>query len=247
MNILLTNDDGYKAEGINVLFDFLSRRHNVFMIAPDGNRSAISHGITMFSPLRLKKIRENVWSCSGKPADCSIVGIKSSFLPVKIDAVVSGINHGANLGTDVIYSGTCGAAREAVLDGVPSVAASLDFVGGRLERFDVLADFVAKNIERLVSLSDAEKDFTFVNVNALSLPEYKGARLTHVLANRKYNDRLDFRKEGDEFVTNFEDGALIHPFSEDSDVGLCSQGYVAVSCVHAEPWARKVDGIDFSL
>ncbi len=152
MNILLTNDDGYEARGINVLAERLSKDHRVYVIAPDGNRSAISHGITMYKPLRLRKVRENVWACSGKPADCSIVGIKSGFLPVRVDAVVSGINHGANLGTDVVYSGTCASAREAVLDGVPSVAVSLDFVDGRLDFFDGIADFVAKNIEKLLSL-----------------------------------------------------------------------------------------------
>ena len=247
MTFLVTNDDGFEAEGLNVLSERLSREHRVFVIAPDGNRSAISHGITIYEPLRLRCVRKDVWACSGKPADCSAVAIKSDFLPEKIDAVISGINHGANLGTDVVYSGTCGAAREAVLCGVPAIAVSLEAVSGKIERFDVLADFIARNIEKLVSLSDAGEKSTFVNVNALSLTEYKGAVLTHVLSSRKYDSGFSVSKDGDEYVLQGVGGNLLHSFSEDSDNGLSERGYIAISCIHAEPWACKVDGIDFSL
>ncbi len=95
--------------------------------------------------------------------------------------------------------------------------------------------------------SDPVERFTFTNVNALSIPRYRGARITDVLANRKYNDRLDFVPDGDGYVARFEDGTLCHPFSEDSDNGLCSRDYIAISSVHAEPRAVKVDGMDFSL
>ena len=234
MTFLVTNDDGFEAEGLNVLSERLSREHRVFVIAPDGNRSAISHGITIYEPLRLRCVRKDVWACSGKPADCSAVAI-------------SGINHGANLGTDVVYSGTCGAAREAVLCGVPAVAVSLEAVSGKIERFDVMADFVARNIEKLVSLSDAGEKSTFVNVNALSLSKYKGAVLTDVLSTRKYDSRLSVSKDGDEYVLQGVGGNLLHSFSEDSDNGLSERGYIAISCIHAEPLASKVDGIDFSL
>ena len=247
MNLLLTNDDGYEAQGINVLAETLSEKHNVFIIAPDGNRSAISHGITMFSKLNLKKIRENVWSCSGKPADCVIVALKSNFLPVKIDAVISGINHGANLGTDIVYSGTCAASREAVLDGIPALAVSLEYADGKIEHFKPMASFVLNNLEKLLSLSQTDYISSFVNINALSLPEYKEAVLTNVLANRKYRDTLALKTEGDETETTFLDGELIHPYSDDSDAGLCYSGKISVSVVCAEPCISKVDDITFSI
>ena len=247
MNLLLTNDDGFDAEGLKVLAEILSEKHNVFIIAPDGNRSAVSHGISMRSDLTLKKIRENVWSCSGKPADCVIVALKSPFLPVKPDAVISGINHGANLGSDIIYSGTCAASREAVLDGVPSCAVSLEYNDGKLEHFKSLAEFVSENLEKLFSLSKTGDDSSFININALSLPSYKGAVLTDVLANRKYDDRLEIICKDDEFITRIEGGDLIHPYCQDSDTGLCKNGFVSVSVVRAEPYASKVDDISFSI
>ena len=94
MTFLVTNDDGFEAEGLNVLSERLSREHRVFVIAPDGNRSAISHGITIYEPLRLRCVRKDVWACSGKPADCSSVAIKSDFLSEKIDAVPYVYNKG---------------------------------------------------------------------------------------------------------------------------------------------------------
>lgn len=104
MNLLLTNDDGYSAKGLNVLLDYLSKKHNVFVVAPEGNRSAVSHCITMHKNLVVKQYDKNVWSCSGSPVDCVVTALKSSLLPTKIDAVISGINAGANIGTDILYS-----------------------------------------------------------------------------------------------------------------------------------------------
>ena len=125
MNLLLCNDDGFDSEGIKVLAKKLSQKHKVYIVAPDSNRSAVSHHITMFKENTLIKLDDNLYSCSGFPVDCVFTGIESSLFGVKIDAVISGINRGANMGTDIIYSGTCAVARQGVLSGLPSVAFSL--------------------------------------------------------------------------------------------------------------------------
>ncbi|MBR7063802.1 MAG: 5'/3'-nucleotidase SurE, partial [Treponema sp.] len=191
MNLLLTNDDGFMAEGINVLYNVLSSEHNVYIVAPDKNRSAVSHCITVDTPLRIKKEGEHIFSCSGTPADCVLVSLRSNFLQVKFDAVVSGINRGINIGTDITYSGTCAAARQAVLSGLPGVAFSLssstkDF------NYEALASFAQKNISHLVSLSSVSEDRhnrVFVNVNGKSGVSYKGVKFCDELSLRNYDDK----------------------------------------------------------
>lgn len=251
MNLLLTNDDGYSAKGLNTLLNYLSSEHNVFVVAPESNRSAVSHCITMHKNLEIKQYDKNIWSCSGSPVDCVITALKSSLLPVKIDAVISGINAGANIGTDILYSGTCAAAREGVLHGIPSVAFSLDNEGldsSEFVHFDVLADFALKNLETLVSLAKIERPYAFVNVNALSIPKYKGAKLTKQLSIREYGDFVTLKQKDDCCESIFQGGVPVSSCDIHSDYYACSNGYVSVSCVYAEPIScNHVDGIKFSL
>ena len=251
MNLLLTNDDGYSAIGINVLLDYLSKKHNVFVVAPEGNRSAVSHCITMHKNLVVKQYDKNVWSCSGSPVDCVVTALKSSLLPTKIDAVISGINAGANIGTDILYSGTCAAAREGVLHEIPSVAFSLDITNEEsvdYKDFEGLADFALKNLESLISLSKTDRPYAFVNVNGLAIPEYKGAVLTKELSHRKYEDFVKLEQKIDCMESVFQGGLSKSSCDVYSDYYACSNGYVAISCVYAEPLAcNHVDGIKFSL
>ena len=109
MNILLTNDDGYKASGINQLFKTLCTEHKVFLIAPGENCSGMSAAISLRKEIKVEEISDNIFSVSGTPADCSYLGLLS-VIPEPIDMIVSGINLGANLGEDIFYSGTVGAA-----------------------------------------------------------------------------------------------------------------------------------------
>ena len=122
--ILVSNDDGHASSGIAALSDALESLGEVWVVAPEGERSATSHSITLHKPLRVRQLRERRYWCSGMPADCVYVAI-NHLLPRKPDLMVSGINRGANLGDDVSYSGTVGAAMEATLLGVPSIAVSL--------------------------------------------------------------------------------------------------------------------------
>ena len=122
MKILITNDDGIDAEGLQCLAEVLSTNAECYVVAPDQGRSCCSHAVTTGSSLDVVSRSANQWSVSGTPADCVRVGLL--YLSLKPDWVVSGVNHGGNLGVDILYSGTAAGAREASLFGLPSVAFS---------------------------------------------------------------------------------------------------------------------------
>jgi 5'-nucleotidase len=121
--ILLTNDDGIEAEGITTLEKALKDLAHIIVVAPDRERSAVSHGLTLRSPLTLKEIEPDHYVVNGTPADCVIYALRNLFVQFP-DLVISGINRGANLGDDIMYSGTVAAAREASSHGIPSMAVS---------------------------------------------------------------------------------------------------------------------------
>ena len=186
MKILLTNDDGIDSVGIQRLAEILrSRKHKVYVIAPDINRSGISHAVSLLNgPVKLSDYGDDTWACSGYPADCVIAGIMGA-LNEKLDMVLSGINKGANLGTDIIYSGTAAAARQASLAGIPAVALSL--AGADNYYWDMAASWSADHLEEL--LTYWEKD-TFVNVNIPNSPQGPGGIARARPAVKNYNDSL---------------------------------------------------------
>jgi len=122
--VLLTNDDGYQAAGLRALADELKEFADITIVAPSWERSGAAQSLTLRQPIVCHKINENEWAVDGTPADCVIVALHK-LLPQKPDVVISGINHGANLGENVYYSGTVGAAREAAIHYVPGLAISL--------------------------------------------------------------------------------------------------------------------------
>lgn len=254
MNILLTNDDGIQAKGINVLAARLEKDgHSVYVIAPSSNRSAVSHHITMYNKNVLNEDSKNRWACSGYPSDCVCIGLKSDLLDIKFDLVISGINEGANMGTDIIYSGTCGAARQAVLDGVPAIALSVDPKEWTLEcrknmKYEAMADFAAKNLEQLMALASTEVPRIFVNVNGASLDSYLGVKYCKSLCIRDYGDRLKIVDNNGSIETHFVPGGAVPRPDETCDAYVVKQGYIAVSRVYAEPLgAETVDGIQFKV
>jgi 5'-nucleotidase len=121
--ILLTNDDGIKAEGLESLERALQDLARIIVVAPDQERSAVSHGLTIRTRLEFNEIKPDHYALNGTPADCVIMALRQSFVPTP-DLIVSGINHGANLGDDIMYSGTVAAAREASRHGFPAIAIS---------------------------------------------------------------------------------------------------------------------------
>ena len=129
LNILVVNDDGIKGRGIHILASRLKKYGNVYVVSPDRGRSAASHKVILHKPLTFEKVDviegANCYQTSGMPADC--VRLANIILDVDFDLVFSGVNDGLNLGTDIIYSGTCAGAREGVIEGIPGVAVSTDF------------------------------------------------------------------------------------------------------------------------
>jgi 5'-nucleotidase len=176
MKILLTNDDGYKAPNIQSLFKKLSKEHDVWIIAPENNCSGMSAAISFLKETEIRQVEDRVFAVDGTPADCTYFGLLG-IVDFEFDMVVSGINHGANIGTDVIYSGTVGAA-----------------VGGRKLKYPPLAlsvasyetiniDFIVnKTIEIINLVASLPKEYVgkVINVNFPDLPEKecKGMKVT---------------------------------------------------------------------
>lgn len=196
MNILIANDDGMNATGLRRLVQALhdDAGADIYICAPDGQRSATGHGITMNKPITVREVQvpeaKIAWETSGLPADC--VKVAMEFLrrqDIHIDMVFSGINHGGNLGTDTLYSGTVSAALEGSLCGVPSAAVSVD--SHQAEHFELaceLAVNAAKAIEAQIAEGTADHRI-ILNINTPNLPksEIKGLRYTR-LGPREYDE-----------------------------------------------------------
>ncbi len=233
MKILLTNDDGIACEGIWALKKAFEAcgNHEVYMVVPEENRSGISHGITMHGPVRLRQKETNVWACSGTPADCVIIGLLGD-LAIQPDLIISGINEGPNLGTDIIYSGTASAARQGALHGIPSLAVSM---GSHMKPFyyDTAAQYVINHIDELRSLWEPE---TFLNINVPNRPEaVTEYRLTYP-SRRHYNDQVVRFNAPDGHHYCFLEGGAIHTKEEDgSDWHVVESGLVSISKIYIHP------------
>ena len=226
MKILVSNDDGYLATGINVLADALTEIADVIVVAPDRNRSAASNSLTLNDPLRVSKVAENRYRVNGTPSDCVHLAL-TGFLDEEPDLVVSGINHGANLGDDVIYSGTVAAATEGRFLGFPTIAVSL--VGGHLTHFDTAARVAKELVERL-QRHTLPADF-ILNVN---VPDRPYDELTGIV-----EARLGFRHKSEPVVKSEDPhGRTIfwvgpagpgQDSGEGTDFHILEQGAVAVT------------------
>lgn len=262
MNLLITNDDGYEALGINVLAKELAKNHNVYVLAPLTNRSAVSNCLSVHNSLEVKKVSDNVWSCSGFPADCVSIAVQSSlFKDVKFDGVISGINKGPNLGTDIIFSGTCAAARQACMYRIPGVALSLDsncknYLDDSTFNYELLADFVSKNLEKILEISKKTDFKSFVNINAPSVEKYNGVKYCSSLCIRDYNDSIEItEKEKDFYTTKFIFGMGKTLWNcecpSEVDYNANKEGCVSISTVVVEPICSSnpeiVDCNSFSL
>ncbi len=173
MKILVSNDDGYLATGINVLAEALEKIADIVVVAPDRNRSAASNSLTLHDPLRISRVGERRYRVNGTPSDCVHLAL-TGFLEEEPDLVVSGINHGANLGDDVIYSGTVAAAMEGRFLGFPTIAVSL--VGHRMQHFDTAARVATELVQRLERRAMPSEFIFNVNVPDRPFEELAGMR-----------------------------------------------------------------------
>ncbi|MHB1126430.1 MAG: 5'/3'-nucleotidase SurE [Bacillota bacterium] len=237
MRILLTNDDGIAAPGLNALREALcGLASQLFVVAPERERSATGHGITVHKPLRVEEINygENNcqgWSVSGTPADCVKLAL-DILLPAHPDLVISGINLGANLGTDVLYSGTVSAAIEGLMAGIPSFAVSLtsNKVGSD---FSPAALFARHLVKILFSRELPRETLLNVNVPDVDLPgEIKGVKITK-LALRRYQNTVEKRLDPRGRAYYWLTGEVFAPEpDDDADVWAVHEQYISVSPIH---------------
>ncbi|MDR1637183.1 MAG: 5'/3'-nucleotidase SurE [Treponema sp.] len=244
MTILLTNDDGIESKGILLLARALRERGDcrVFVIAPDRDRSGVSHCISFLGePLRLKEREADTWACSGNPVDCVIAGMLGA-LPLKPELILSGINRGANLGTDLVYSGTAAAARQGSFFSVPSIALSLvESSPGGEYHWDMAVSFVVKKLEEFTSLWEPD---TFLNVNIPNSPRGPDGSRIAFPCRRQYQDSLSIMEapNGERYCFGLA-GRVSNQPEPGSDWDMVSRNLVSLSPVLIHPVTnRTVNG-----
>ena len=225
--ILITNDDGIRAAGLKTLESSLSGLGRIVLVAPENEQSATSHAITLDRPLRIKKYSENRYSVTGTPTDCVLLAVHR-ILDAVPDLVVSGINHGPNMGEDVTYSGTVAAAIEGNILGIDSIAISI--TSWDPDSFEAAGNISCYLASLMLERQGMGEAFMW-NVNIPPLPEEKlrGIRVTK-LGSRVYNDSIvkntDPRGKDYFWIGGGEPGWRV---DEKSDFSAVSSGYVSVT------------------
>lgn len=224
MNILISNDDGIQAAGLLALASELENIATVVVVAPDGEQSASSHSLTLSRPLRVNRVRKDWYAVDGTPTDCVTLAI-DKLLKRKPDLVISGINHGPNLGDDVMYSGTVAAAFEGYVQGVTSLAVSQS--GWRRTDLRASARFVRRFVEGLPALFD---ECRLLNIN-LPAPGHKGLRGFKVtrLAHRTYTDVIQEKQDPRGRAYYWIAGSPNWQAGPGSDVVAVRAGHVSVT------------------
>lgn len=233
MKILISNDDGYFAPGIKALAKALAKKHDVRIVAPMSERSGSGHSVSFFSGITYENKGDidgiPTYAVSGSPGDCVLFGVKYLFKDEKIDAVVSGINTCLNAGSDIIFSGTFGAAQEGTFQRIPSLAVSLRTHG--VPDYEFAAEFTAKNLDRLLSFA-TENVTINLNIPYVKKEDIKGVRIAPV-AYQPYEEKY-VSTVGEDGLTYFSvDGHRI-PHVDEVAGGDCyqlDQGYITVTPV----------------
>ena len=232
LKILISNDDGILARGLEILEQACRKVGDVTVVAPDREQSASSHSLTMTRPLRPVKRADGRYQVDGTPTDCVLLALET-ILDHRPDIVFSGINHGSNMGEDVLYSGTVAAAMEGLSVGIPGVAMS--FAGVKLELIETQFDWIAKLTSDICRVDDFPRE-TLLNINLPPIPgsEVKGIRVTK-LGRRVYSDSLT--RMNDPWGRDmFWIGAGKSSWSgdEDSDFRAVEEGYISVTPLHLD-------------
>ena len=232
MRILVVNDDGIHAKGIQVLAAKLAEKHAVTVVAPDSEKSATSHSITIHRPLRVSKTEpaglEEIpcYVVDGLPVDCTKIGI-AHIMKSNVDLVVSGINHGHNLGSDIVYSGTVAAALDAAIMGHRALAVSIASLCP--ENLDAAVEIVCGLIDG--GLFELDPDGVLYNLNVPDLPlsEIKGLKVARQ-GKTIYDNAVEIRNDprGNEYI--WMAGTLVNEsIVEDTDVSLVGRGYASIT------------------
>lgn len=233
MKVLLTNDDGIYAKGIEALYQALIQEHEVTVVAPETEQSAVGHAITWLNPLRVSPVQRNGsffgYALDGTPADCVKVAIAELLKPPP-QVVVSGINMGANVGVNVIYSGTVSAATEAALLGMPAVAVSIDSF--ETTDFSAATNFIPRLL-RMIEMEGLPRGVCLnVNVPAIPAEEVRGVRITHqgkMQCLEGYDRRVDPRNHVYYWLRN---AAVIPDSNPEADSSALGENYISVTPIH---------------
>ena len=235
MSILLSNDDGITSDGLAALREALADLDEIWMVAPDRDQSAVSHALTLQRPLRIEPVGPRAFAVDGTPTDCVNLAI-NGILPERPRLVVAGINHGANLGDDITYSGTVAAALEGVVLGLPAIAVSQQSRAGALDyRFDggfgfeVAAAFVAGLVEQIEDVPLPRR--SLLNINVPAAPPV-GVEVTS-LGTRIYRDELKLESEEEHgrryWIYGSDPGFHDVP---GTDLAAVAAGRIAITPIH---------------
>jgi 5'-nucleotidase len=229
MKILITNDDGIQADGINILFKELRKYHKVILLAPDREQSASSHSLTLSRPLRMHKHAPNYYSCDGTPTDSVLMAVLKILDHEKPDMVVSGINHGANMGEDIMYSGTVAAAVEGAQLGIPSIAVSMvDCTGAN---FMAGARFVRRFIKLYPKLNISPSTILNINLPGKVRGGFKKYEFTR-LGTRQYDDIIVANTDPRGLEYYWIAGSPIWENIRGSDIFAIRSGAVSITPIH---------------
>ena len=236
--IFLTNDDSYRSKGFDAAIEIARQFGRVIAIAPDTPQSGMSQAITIYNPLRLRKVREEdgvlVYSLNGTPVDCVKMAFDHFFKDEKIDLVISGINHGSNAAVNVLYSGTMGAAIEGAFYNIPSIGLSLTDHDPDAD-FEGAIKFGTQIVESVLNGDCPQPLCLNVNVPNIPCAELKGIRLsrqTRGYWREEFFERTDPHGRNYYWLTGAFSNA--EPQSEDTDEWALANGYVAVVPVQVD-------------
>ncbi len=241
MNILISNDDGIAANGIRTLTEELSKKHNVYVIAPDRERSAAGHSLTLHTPLRVEELdggkngAKRTWVTTGTPGDCVKIGINAILSEAEQpDFVISGINHGPNLGADILYSGTVSCAMEGAMLGVPSLALSLATMNADYEDFKFTAKFAGSLLDKLQTFKFPPKSILNINVPKLDAEDIAGVAITE-LGRKMFTDAYEKRVDPRGKVYYWMAGELINePDDAPTDIAAVRNNKISITPVTYE-------------
>ncbi len=241
MRILITNDDGIRAPGLLALTDVAKKYGTVKVVAPDRERSACGHAMTMRDPLRVSAFEWDgceAFEVNGVPADCVNVGLTIGW-PDGCDLILSGINNGPNLGFDITYSGTVAGAMEGTINGIRSIALSMAlFVTGAPIHYETGARWLDENWEMLVNAEQSELSFLNVNVPSIAYAELRGHRVAH-MGKRVYKDRVELRHDPWGRPYYWQGGVVVmDPNQPGTDVQAVSEGFVSITPVSLD-WTDR--------
>ncbi len=227
MRILLTNDDGYYSDGISELYRSLSKFADVMLVAPDREQSASSHSLTLNRPLRIQKIDENKYTTDGTPTDCVMLAVHLLYKKKKPDMIISGINHGANMGDDVTYSGTVAAAIEGSIMGIQSMAVSMAGYEPNTP-MKRAASFVLRLVKKVDTFNLDSSTFLNVNLPRDNGTAYRDFRFTR-LGIRQYKDIVIHKTDPRGKAYYWIGGRPKWQKSKGTDFSAVSSGVVSIS------------------